>query len=103
MQYRLVEVEWMDAEEFGEIGWNDLKAIKRYAKKPCPTMRSVGYILHHGKTHISLVSTVGEKECNSLEKIPTGFIKSIKDLRVDDQGNISFPPGQNNTLKEKKL
>jgi hypothetical protein len=42
--YRLVEVIWVDAEEYGEVGWNDLKAMKKYAKKPCPRMRSVGYV-----------------------------------------------------------
>ena len=75
--YSLVEVIWIDAEEYGETGWNDLKAMKRYAKKPCPRMRSVGYVLHHSEAHISLASTMGDKECSTVEKIPTGFIKSI--------------------------
>ena len=80
MQYRLVEVIWVDAEEYGEIGWNDLKAMKRYVKKPCPEMRTVGYVIHQSATHISLASTVGEKECSSLEKIPCQFVKNIKEL-----------------------
>ena len=84
IMYRLVEVLWIDAEEYGEVGWNDLKAMKRYAKKPCPGMRSVGYVLHHSATHISLASTVGDKDCSTIEKIPCQFIKSITDLIRSD-------------------
>ena len=81
MTYKIVEVIWVDAEEHGDVGWNDLKAMKRYAKKPCPTMTSVGYILHQSKTHIALASTVGTEDCSSIEKIPAEFIKDIKVLR----------------------
>ena len=28
----LVRVIWVDAEEHGEIGWNDFKSIQNYAK-----------------------------------------------------------------------
>jgi len=95
--YRLVEVTWVDAEEYGEIGWNDLKAMKRYAKKPCPEMRSVGYVFHFDDQHISLASTVGDKECSSIEKVPCQFIVSIKDLIP--QGDPVDQPG---TRKKKK-
>ena len=78
--YTLVEVIWVDAEEYGEVGWNDLKAMKRYAKKPCPEMRSVGYILFNSKSHISLASTVGPDQCSTIEKIPIEFVKSITEL-----------------------
>ncbi len=81
----LVEVIWEDAEEYGEIGWNDLKAMKRYAKKPCPVMHSVGYVLHNDKNHITLASTIGSKECSTTEKIPTSFIKSITKLSPEIQ------------------
>ena len=95
--YRLVEVIWVDAEEYGEVGWNDLKAAKRYAKKPCPRMRSVGYVLHFDDQHISLASTVGNEQCSTIEKVPCQFILSIKDLihQVD-------PPDQPGTQKKKK-
>ena len=95
--YRLVEVIWVDAEEYGEVGWNDLKAMKRYAKKPCPRMRSVGYVLHFDDQHISLASTIGDKECSTIEKVPCQFIISITDLI--QQGAVSDPPG---TRKKKK-
>jgi len=78
--YKLVEVIWKDAEEYGEIGWNDLKAMKRYARKPCPLMKSVGYVLYNDTQHISLASSIGDKECSSIEKIPMAFVKRISEL-----------------------
>ena len=78
--YDIVEVVWIDAEEHGEVGWNDLKEQLTHAKKPCPTMTTVGYLVYDGKDHISLLSTIGNKECSTLEKIPKGFIVSITKL-----------------------
>lgn len=95
MKYTIVEVIWVDAEEHGEVGWNDLKAMKKYAKKPCPVITSVGYILHQAETHISLASTIGPEECSTVEKIPTEFIKSIKVL-------TGVPPRASNTKDEKE-
>ena len=77
---KLVEIIWKDAEEYGEVGWNCLKDIKRHSKKPCPTMKSVGYVLFHDKKQIAIVSTVGEKESGTLHKIPCEFIVKIKEL-----------------------
>ena len=79
-KYPIVEVVWIDAEEKGEIGWNDLKSQLRAAKKPCPEMHTVGYEVYRGKDHISVLSTIGPSESSTLEKIPLGFIKSIKEL-----------------------
>ena len=81
--YDIVLVEWVDAEEKGESGWNDIKEMLRYAKKPCPVMRSVGFEVYRGKDHIALLSTVGPDECSTLEKIPLGFIKSITPLAAN--------------------
>ena len=53
--YPMVEVLWIDAEEHGEVGWNDLKEQLKYAKKPCPTMRNIGYEVYRDDDHISLV------------------------------------------------
>ena len=78
--YDIVEVVWIDAEEHGEVGWNDLKEQLTHAKKPCPTMSTVGYLVYDGEDHISLLSTIGNKECSTLEKIPKGFIVSITKL-----------------------
>ena len=79
-QYDIVEVIWRDAEEHGEIGWNNTKEQLAYAKKPCPDMRSVGYLVYRDDDHISLLSTLGVKECSTVEKIPVAFIKSIEVL-----------------------
>ena len=79
-QYDIVEVIWIDAEEFGDTGWNDMKEMLRYAKKPCPDMRSIGYLVYKDDDHISLLSTIGNKECSTVEKIPVAFIKSIEIL-----------------------
>ena len=81
--YRVVQVEWLDAEENGDIGWNDLKKQLAYAKKPCPVMKTVGFLVYEGDEHISILSTIGTDECSSLEKIPKGFIKSITTLTPD--------------------
>ena len=78
--YDIVEVLWIDAEEHGDVGWNDLKEQLSHAKKPCPSMTTVGYLVYDGKDHISLLSTIGNKECSTLEKIPKGFIVSITKL-----------------------
>ena len=74
------EVHWEDAEEHGEVGWNNVRELLREAQKPCPVMRTVGYVVHEGATHVSLMSTIGPQECGRLEKIPTGFIKEKRVL-----------------------
>jgi len=76
----MVEVVWVDAEELGEVGWNNLSKQKKEAKKPCPTMRSVGFVLHEDDRHISLASTLGKDLCSTVEKIPKSFVKQIEIL-----------------------
>jgi hypothetical protein len=76
-EYALAEVVWIDAEEHGDTGWNNLREQLAYAKKSCPSMRTVGYIVYEGPEHIALLSTIGDKECSTIEKIPNAFIRSI--------------------------
>ena len=83
--YPRVEVVWVDAQEQGEIGWNDLKEQLKLAKKPCPTMRNIGYEIYRDDDHISLLHSVGKEECSSIEKIPTSFIKDIISLKEKDE------------------
>ncbi|MBC8442862.1 MAG: hypothetical protein H8D80_01595 [Proteobacteria bacterium] len=78
--YNIVEVVWIDAEEHGEIGWNDIKAQLRYAKKPCPQMKTVGYEVYRDEDHISLLSSISVKDSSTVEKIPMAFIKTITTL-----------------------
>ena len=74
-EYDIVEVCWIDAEEFGEVGWNNLKAQLKYAKKPCPQLKTVGYEIFRNEDHIALLSSIGDKDSSTIEKIPIGFIK----------------------------
>ena len=96
--YKMVEVIWVDAEEKGEVGWNSLAEMKRYAKKPCPIMKSIGYNIYQDSDHISLLSSIGPQECSSIEKIPVAFIKSITELTPIDPGD----PDRIKTRKNKK-
>ena len=71
---------WTDAEEHGDVGWNDLKSQLAHARKPCPQMKSVGYCVYRDDEHISLLSTIGYKESSTLEKIPLGFVIIVREL-----------------------
>lgn len=94
--YNIVLVEWVDAEEKGDVGWNDMKSLLRYAKKPCPVMRSVGFEVWRDKDHIALLSSVGVDECGTLEKIPLGFIKGITILEATKEAdNATHNPLKN--------
>jgi hypothetical protein len=87
--YEIVEVIWTDAEELGDTGWNNLKSQIRDAKKPCPVMKSVGYLVYQSDKHISILSTVGKDLSSTLEKIPTGFIVEINKLiKVEDKNDL---------------
>ena len=76
-RYPKVEVIWVDAEERGEVGWNNLEEQLKFAKKPCPAMRNIGYEVYRDDNHISLLHSVGKNECSSVEKIPISCIKDI--------------------------
>ena len=71
---------WVDAEELGDVGWNNLREQLKGAKKPCPVMRTVGYEVYRDDEHIAVLSTIGKDLASTLEKIPVGFIKSIVTL-----------------------
>ena len=79
-EYEIVEVTWVDAEELGDVGWNNLKEQLKCAKQPCPTMKSVGYVVFRSDTHISLLSTIGNDVGSTLEKIPMPFVLSVVPL-----------------------
>jgi hypothetical protein len=83
--YPILEVIWIDAEEYGETGWNSTKEILREAKKACPHMHSVGYCIHRDDDHITLLSSWNKDHCSTIEKIPTGFIHKITELTAKEQ------------------
>ena len=88
--YPILEVIWIDAEEYGETGWNSTKEILREAKKACPHMHSVGYCIHRDKDHITLLSTWNKDHCSTIEKIPTGFIYKITELTAKEQTDANL-------------
>jgi len=77
----IIEVVWVDAQEVGQIGWNDLSDILTESRNPCPIMHSVGYLVRSDKEQISLVRTLGDDQCSTLEKIPKGWVKAERTLR----------------------
>ena len=85
--YDIVEVVWIDAEELGDVGWNNLKDQLTNAKKECPVMKSVGYAVYRSETHISLLSTMGKDVASTLEKIPMSFVTTVTVLS-DCQNDI---------------
>ena len=88
--YDVVEVTWVDAEEVGDTGWNNLKGQLMDAKKPCPVMKTVGYVVYESKTHISLLSSIGADNASTLEKIPMSFVVDIK--KLDRQTDTPITP-----------
>ena len=76
--YPLVEVIWIDAEEVGEVGWNDLEDILKIAESPCPTVKSIGYMVYCSESHISLIRSFHSGGCSTVEKIPKGFIQNLR-------------------------
>ena len=88
LDFPIVEVIWIDAEEYGETGWNSTREIMQYAKKPCPTMKSVGYCIHRDEHHIALISTLNEDNCSSVEKIPLSFVVKVNSLGVKPDADL---------------
>ena len=79
-EYDIVQVTWIDAEEIGEVGWNNLGEQLKASKRPCPVMKSVGYCVWKDAEHIALLSTVGKDLASTLEKIPMSFVTDIVTL-----------------------
>ena len=78
---RIVEVVWVDAEEIGEVGWNDLSDMLRASVKPCPVMTTVGYVAYESDEHISLLSTLGPNQSSRLDKIPKAWVRRETTIR----------------------
>ena len=79
-KYSIVEVIWIDAEEAGDLGWNDPDEVITEAGRECPLVRSVGYVVFESDSHISLIRSWHSGGLSSVEKIPKGFIRAIKPL-----------------------
>jgi len=81
-KYDIVRVTWTDAEELGESGWNNLKVQLKSARRPCPTIVTVGFLVYQDDTHVSVISSLGPDICGTVEKIPMGFVARIDKLTV---------------------
>ena len=73
-EYPIAEVVWKDAE----------------AKKPCPIMKSVGYVVYKDSDHVSLLTTIGPDECSSIEKIPMSFVESYTELTPERKNDATI-------------
>jgi len=85
--YPIVEVLWRDAVEIGDYAWNDLEEILEQAKSPCPLVRSVGYLVHDGESHISLIGGFHDEQAGRVELIPKGCIEALRLLKADLDGS----------------
>jgi hypothetical protein len=77
---KIVEITWKDAEEIGHTGWNDLEDAIQASKTPCPIIKSVGYVIFEDSEHISILSSISDHICGTLEKIPMSFVVEIREL-----------------------
>ena len=93
-KYKIVEVEWLDAEEGGEVGWNNTKEMLKIAKKLLPLMHTIGYLVHDGEDHIALLSTFHPDCCSTVEKIPRGMILKISYLVPEPDEAAPQTPAQ---------
>jgi hypothetical protein len=50
------------------------------AAKPCPTVKSVGYLAFVSESHISLIRAFHSEGCSTVEKIPKRFIEDLRYL-----------------------
>ena len=92
-KYPLVEVLWRDAEEVGDVGWNDLEEMLEAARDPCPLVYSVGYLVHDSETHISLIRAFHSEGCSTVEKIPKRFIENLEWVRNKELNRgLTQPP-----------
>ena len=79
-RFPIVEVIWIDAEEVGSLGWNEPDGVIADAGKECPVVHSVGYLIFESEAHISLIRAWHLDGFSSVEKIPKGFVRSIRAL-----------------------
>tara|TARA_Y100000310_G_C20585240_1_gene765052 strand:+ start:801 stop:1058 length:258 start_codon:yes stop_codon:yes gene_type:complete len=81
MEYKIVEVYWIDAETTGDGSWMDLTEAIESAILPPPIMRTVGFLLADEDDHISLTDSLGTEECGNINKIPRKMIRQLNEIR----------------------
>lgn len=78
-EYKIVEVEWLDAQS----GFGQAQSIKETIEfdKPLHTY-SIGYLIHECKQYIILgFMLFGEDMVKHNQLIPRGIIKKIRELK----------------------
>lgn len=78
----IVRIEWWDAES-SDSGWTAMDELKEWAKKPFPTVESIGRVLFSGPQWVVLLASQSvSPDDDDVEgyhgmKIPRLWIKSI--------------------------
>ena len=76
---RPVEVTWVDSVLLN-FGWQHPMEYQDSASEPA-VIRSVGYVIHRTKTHLTLTMNVGNNgQITSGITIPTGCIRRVRRL-----------------------
>ena len=88
--YKLVVINWKDAETFGDSGWTTLTEAKTAAAIAPPIMSSVGWVLHSDENYIAITSDLGPEECGHLTKIPLEMVVSIVELKETYNGEANY-------------
>lgn len=70
---KLVLVKWVDAVTY-DHGWRAMTEVRQNVPSKCQT---VGWILRQTKSHITLVNSTGEADCDGDMTIPMGMVKEI--------------------------
>jgi hypothetical protein len=82
----LVLVVWEDAYTHGGPGWTDTEdVLEILKKKKCPDMKTVGHLLKREEGRIILTDTLGPEESGSIHVIPSGMIKEIHRLSIEEE------------------
>jgi hypothetical protein len=87
--YKLVVINWKDAETFGDSGWTTLTEAMTNAAIAPPIMSSVGWVLHSDSHYIAITSDLGPEECGHLTKIPLEMVVSIIELKENYNGEAN--------------
>lgn len=70
---KLVQINWIDAVTDNH-GWRPLADIRAMKPSAC---KSVGWIVKQTKAAITIVSCLGEGDCDGDITIPMGMVKQI--------------------------
>lgn len=80
MNLDMWRIEWIDSEHYGE-NWTDRAKVEKWARDdPCPTIVSVGQVLHMDENHVVLVQGAYNDSVGAVFKIPKFAIRKMRRL-----------------------